>query len=91
MWTDVAGTVLGHIKMAEIKSCIFVETFASQKIVHKFHQEYLDIVRLLGLIHTRHFHTQYYDKKIKDIEIKRHFSTNIFSPCELKIVFFLFI
>ncbi len=31
----------------------------------------------LGLIHTRHFGTQYCDKKIKNIEMKRHFSINV--------------
>ncbi len=43
-----------------------------------------------GPIHTRHFRTQYCDKKIKiycDKKIKRHFSSKIFFLCVLKIFF----
>jgi hypothetical protein len=42
-------------------------TFLRWKLIQKsFHPN-------LGLIHTRHFGTQYFDKKKEDIEMKRYF------------------
>jgi len=71
---------------------VFIEKFWGMKSTISFIlvlQHFYFYHFLLGLIHTRHFCTQYCDKKTKrycNKKIKRHFSTNIFfSLCELKI------